>query len=85
MMHPQSLTHRKERGVFPVSQQYSRSLDPARWLRSRAAQARRLSGSAGVNPKRARRSRGRAAVSTRRARWTIGVAASRETFPVPPV
>ena len=36
MMHPQSLTHRKERGVFPVSQQHSRSLDPARWLRSRA-------------------------------------------------
>src|SRR5271157_2155649 len=36
MMHPQSLTHRKERGVFPVSQQHSRSLDPARRLRSRA-------------------------------------------------
>ena len=24
MMHPQSLTHRKERGVLPVSQQHSR-------------------------------------------------------------
>jgi hypothetical protein len=36
MMHPQSLTHRKERGVFPVSQQHSRSLDPARRLSSRA-------------------------------------------------
>ena len=36
MMHPQRLTHRKERGVFPVSQQHSRSLDPARRLRSRA-------------------------------------------------
>ena len=36
MMHPQSLTHRKEREVPPVSQQHSRSLDPARRLRSRA-------------------------------------------------
>ena len=36
MMHPQSSTHRKERRVFPVSQQHSRSLDPARRLRSRA-------------------------------------------------
>ena len=36
MMHPQSLTHRKERGVLPVSGQHSRSLDPARRLGSRA-------------------------------------------------
>src|SRR5271165_3274238 len=35
MMHPQSATHRKERGVFPVGQQHSRPLDPARRLRSR--------------------------------------------------
>jgi hypothetical protein len=36
MMHPQSLPHRKEGGVFPVRQQHSRSLDPAGRLRSRA-------------------------------------------------
>ena len=36
MMHPQSLTHRKERGVLPVSQQHPRPLDPACRLRSRA-------------------------------------------------
>src|SRR5271166_335324 len=36
MMHPHSATHRKERGVFPVSQQRPRPLDPACRLRSRA-------------------------------------------------
>jgi hypothetical protein len=36
MMHPQSATHRKERGVFPVGQHHPRPLDPSRRLGSRA-------------------------------------------------
>jgi hypothetical protein len=35
MMHTQSMSYRKERGVFPVGQQHPRPLDPARQLRSR--------------------------------------------------
>jgi hypothetical protein len=35
MMHTQSMTYRKERGVFPVRQQHPCTLDPARRLRSR--------------------------------------------------
>jgi len=42
MMHPQSATHRKERGVFPVGQQHPRPLDPARRLRSRAGYRNQL-------------------------------------------
>ena len=35
MVHPDSLRHRKKRLVFPVGEQYSRPLDPARRLRPR--------------------------------------------------
>jgi hypothetical protein len=35
MMHTQSMSDRKERGVFPVGQQHPRPLDTARRLRSR--------------------------------------------------
>jgi hypothetical protein len=35
MMHTQSMSYRKERGVLPVGQQHPRPLDPARRLRSR--------------------------------------------------
>jgi hypothetical protein len=45
MMHTQSMSYRKERGVFPIGQQHPRPLDPARRLRSRAgnrAQCRQI-------------------------------------------
>jgi hypothetical protein len=36
MVHPHGPRHRKKRRVFPVGQKHSRTLDTARWFRSRA-------------------------------------------------